>query len=967
MVNKREQAISGALEMGANIEQINNGLINAGQKPLSEYETILINRDRYGQNLLERFASGAKDFGSGLSSLGGAVFQYRDNPIFRDYINRQAGNYLKDVVTGNTNPYEDFANLVLSPYGTNVKDLASNPVQGIKNIAYSAAADPFNAALDITTLTPKGAVANIASKLDIPVVNDIRRVILPTEREKQVNNLINLSSTSTAKDRINISKELENIALDTNVNQAVKNLTLGTITPESKEATSRLKTFAEKANKEMVDLGVDPTEAKKVAVGQFVLENLDPKRDKQIYLQNVQKAIDNPTVDNLKAIGLDKASDLTKLVEDGSKAFDEGRIFPITQRGIVGGYNQSLVDLTDVGKGLSTQRTYGYATTDKVASYLDKSYGQLFKEIETAKLAQNNIEELASKFGRGITPDEVNKIAKSEVIISPTEFKDGVKTLFNTGKQSELGTYTKEFAKGASKSSLSKYANDLYIVNKNDLRALANTTARYDVATPTGKIIQAARPIMGAFKGSVLAKVPYVTGNRIGNLSLGAIGGADYITALKPGNIEKYIPDYLKFSTSFHGLNPGFESSNIINTYKDTTRNIKRGFQELTDKNLSPSERIAGAGTMIKAAQDYAVRPLFQSESTLELIDRAAVYFNEAKKYARQNNTTMEDVLDKALTDKELQRKLIGNVNNILGDYIGRNNYINPNAYELMSLAFPFHKVVTTSKDVLINQLRDNPLKVQAFARIPSRYGNQLEAMDEEIGGQPRDNDIRGGLVINPTYTKSEPALKVFNDYNPLIAPFETLQSVIGPEVRQGEGTGLAGAMNLIGGNLNPVAGVFNIMKGLDQYGNPVVGPNTYTVGNKVITLDNNGNRLEQPSPDVLGAMAGYIGRNFLPAATFYNQTIGPVIGQLSGKGFYQPTNRAIFGSVGPDTNIPLLIEGNTNKAPIKTLRDLTRQQLGFKTRDVYYPYNPRLNTYDLESALRKRSRTEMLLRNRGY
>lgn len=31
MVNKREQAISGALEMGANIEQINNGLINAGQ------------------------------------------------------------------------------------------------------------------------------------------------------------------------------------------------------------------------------------------------------------------------------------------------------------------------------------------------------------------------------------------------------------------------------------------------------------------------------------------------------------------------------------------------------------------------------------------------------------------------------------------------------------------------------------------------------------------------------------------------------------------------------------------------------------------------------------------------------------------------------------------------------------------------------------------------------------------------
>lgn len=966
MVNKREQAISGALEMGANIEQINNGLINAGQKPLSEYETTLINRDRYGQNLLERFASGAKDFGSGLSSLGGAVFQYRDNPIFRNYINKQAGNYLKDVVTGNTNPYEDFANLVLTPYGTDVKKFVSNPIQGIKDIGYNAAADPFNAALDLTTFTPKGTLANIASKLDIPVVNDIRRVILPTAREKQVNNLINLASTSTATNRIKMAKELENIALDSNINQAVKNLTYGSITPETKDITNRLKQFSEKINKQMVDLGVDAGEAKKVAVGQYVLEQLDPKRTNKIYLQNVQKAIDNPTIDNVKAIGLNSPTELNALVEKGSKAFDDGLIFPISQRGIKGVYDKTLVDLTDIGKGLSTQRTFGYATPEQVASYLDTSYGQLFKEIETAQLAKNNIEELASKFGRGITPDEVNKIAKSEVIISPTEFKDGVKTLFNTGKQSELGTLAKQFSKGASNSSIKKYANDLYAVDKNDLRALANATAKYDVSTPTGKIIQAAKPIMGAFKGSVLAKVPYVAGNRIGNLSLAAIGGADYLTALKPGNIEKYIPDYLKFSTSFHGLNPGFESSNIVNTYKDTTRNLKRGFAELTNKELSPSERIAGAGTMIKAAQDYAVRPLFQSESTLELIDRAAVYFNEAKKYARQTGTTMEDVLNKALTDKDLQKDLISRVNNILGDYIGRNSYVNPNAYELMSLAFPFHKVITTSKDILINQLRDNPLKLQAFARIPSRYGNQLEAMDEEIGGQPRDNDIRGGLVINPTYTKREPALKVFNDYNPLIAPFETLQSVIGPEVRPGEGTGLAGAMNLIGGNLNPVAGLFNVMKGLDQYGNPVVGPNTYTVGNKVITLDNNGNRLEQPSPDILGAMTGYIGRNFLPLATFYNQTIGPSIGHLSGKGFYQPTNRAILGSIG-DTNIPYLMEGNTKKAPIKTLRDLTRQQLGFKTRDVYYPYTPRLNTYDLENALRKKSRNEFLLMNRGF
>lgn len=970
MVDKRQQAISGALELGGNIDQINQGLISAGQEPLSDYETALINNNKYGMNVVQRFAQGARDFGAGLSTLGGAIGQYRDQPLFRDYVNRKVGNYLKDVATGNRRPYEDFANLILTPYGTTVERFTSDPVQGVKDVAIGAAVNPFDAALDLTTFVPKGALANVASKIDVPVVRDIRQAVLPTNREKEINKLLNFGTIETAPKRARVSKELEQISLSPNIEQSVRDLTYGTITPQSKDLTQRLKTFAEDINKQMIELGIDPSQAKKVSVGQYVLENLDPTRSKNIYLQNVQKAIDNPTLDNVKALGLNNPSELTSLVERGSKAFDEGRIFPISQRGIRGGYQQDLVDLTNAGRGLSTERTFGYATPEQVAKNLDRSYGQLYSEIETAKLAQNNLQELATKFGRGISPDEINKIAKSEVVISPTEFKEGVKTLFNTGKQSQLGKLVKGLERGASPNTLSKYANDLYVINKNDLRALANITNKYDPNTLSGKFITAFKPIIGAFKGSVLAKVPYIAGNRIGNWSLGAIGGADYLSAINPNN-WKYIPDYLKSATSIHGLNPGFEASSLANTYKDITRNLKRGIEEARDVNLPVSERIAGAGQAIKSVQDYLARPLFQSESSAELIDRAAVYFNQAKKYGRTNNLTTQEVLDRALTDKELQKTLISNVNNVLGDYVGRNYYINPNMYELSSIAFPFHKVITTSKDVLINQLRDNPLRVQAFARIPSRFGNELERIETEVGYQPNDNDIRGGITINPTSVKTQPAEKLYNDYNPLIAPFETLQSIIGPRVRQDDATGVAGALSLVSGNLNPAIGLLNAMQGRDRYGNPVVGPNSYRVGNKIITLDNNGNVLEQPNPDWLGATLNYIGSNFMPGVTLYNQTLGPMLGHLTGKGFYRPTGRSVFGTVGKDFNIPYLMEGDISRQPIvgteDPLRDLTWSQLGFKRRNVYYPYQQRLNNQDLGSALRRRVRQENLLRNRGY
>lgn len=967
----REDAIKGMIGLGLDTNGINQALSQINQPGLSEYETALISRERYGMNAVERWGKGANEFTQGLGSLISFPYHYATNEGLRNYTNRNIAEYGRKFIQGETNPVVDFTNAMLSPYGIDVEDIMRNPGKAGKTALIGAAVDPFNATLDAVTINPlpKGAIAKGVERL-LPkegVVNDIRRTLLPTNREKELARVINIANPEEITKRAKVSKELEELSLSGDIEQAVKNLTHGT-TAEAKATTKKLKDFIEDINRQMVELGVDANDAKKVAVGQFVLENLDPNRTKNIYLQNVQKAIDSPTLDNIKAIGLDKPSDLTKLIETGNQLYDSGRIFPVSQRGLSFGINQSLVDLSDVGRGLSRERTFGYGTTEQVANNIDRAYGQLYKEIAAARQAENSFQEIAQKFGRQLTPDEAAKIAKHEVIISPTEFKEGIRTLFKEGKQADIGKLAEVLGKNTTTSTLKKYANDLYIVNKSDIKALSRVAKGMDTSSTLGKTVNALQPLVGAFKSSVLTKVPYFFGNRIGNIALSAIGGADYVSALNP-KMWKYIPEYLKQSTSFHGLNPGFEASSLTNTYKDTLRGFKRGIENLTGADKTIGERVAGAGETIKRGQELAlpIRPFFQTESTFELADRAAVYFNQAKQVARETGESFENVLNKALTDKDLQRDLIGRVNNVLGDYAERSPFVDPTIYGAAGIVFPFHKILTTSKDVMLNQLRDNPLRVQAFSRVPARVMYNEMERERDIGGQPLDNDPRGGLIGKPTFTNRLPAQRIFSDYHPFAAPLEVIQSVTGPEVRQGEGTGLAGAMNVIGGNLNPITGLFNALSGKDQWGNEAIGPNTYkTSGGQLVVIDNMGNRIEQPEPNVLGAFANYIGRNFLPAATFYNQSLGPFIGSLSGKGFYQPTNRAIFGSIGEDQRIPLLIEGNTNKAPILTEGDFARSQLGLKARNVYFPYNPMVGERDMRSIMRKRF-IQRQLKERGY
>lgn len=954
MAFNREQAIQGAIDMGQSVNEINAGLQSIGQKPLSGYEKSLIANDNFGTSLIDRAGKNVKNIAQGLGTITAGIWQYGADPNFRGAINRGIADYGQRFMRGEVSPIEDFTNMMLTPYNTNVDQIVSNPVQAGQNAVYGALNNPVDAALDIASILPPGMVAQGLSKIPNEQFQAGRRAVLPTNKEREINTLLNVGGLNSAARRSQFEDDLTKINLDKNRTQAIEDLTTGKQTEGIESSRKTIQDFTERMNKEMVDLGLDPEVTRQVRIVQKVRDDLDPNRNLNIYNQNVEKAIKDPTKENLEAIGLTDKSQLDTLVDNATRLDNEGRLATISQRGSYNDVDHRIVDLTDVGAGITRQRTYGIATPEQVSRNFETAYRQLFNTIERAKNSYVNLEELATRYGRKVDPDNIGSLKRNEVVVSPREFKEQVTNLYGKESKGNLKKITNDLQKGVTPTTLKKYSDDLYVVDKNDLNAFINSVKGADPESALIKITESLKPIMGGFKSNVLARPSYIAGNVFGNLALGGIGGADFITALKPGMIDKYIPDYIKQSTSFHGYG-AVNTNNLGVAYKDSINRLTNSYKELTNKNNSFGDKVKAASELAVRAQEVTapIRQIFQLNNQAELIARSAVYFNEAKKYANRTNQSMNEVLNKALTNNELQRQLIDKTNSVLGDYVGRNYYINPTVREFAANISPFYKVITTSADVARQQLYNNPLRMQAFARIPSRLGNEIQRVDAEIGLQPQDNDPRGGMVIQPTTSRRMPATVLYNNYMPLIAPLETIQRIIGPAVRSDEGTGIAGIGSILEGNITPLQGLLNIASGKDPYGNPVVGPNSYKLGNQIVTLDENGNRIAQP--DILGAAIGYGRSYFSPAATFYNSTVLPLIGGLTGKGFAAPTNRSFLGQIGQGKGVPYIIEGNPERFRYTKPSEAIREQFGFRQRNVWYPYNNNVTPYDMRQINRRR------------
>lgn len=947
MAIDRNGSIKAAVDKGRTSEQINKSLIRYNLKPLTSYEKTLIDEGRYGMNAAQRFGQDLLEIGQNLNTVGGYLGHLTINRKEQQNALNATQDYFNKATTGKTNVTNDVANIFLSPYGITTTDIFTNPLGSAKKAVEMTAAHPFNI-IDFApvakavggTKAASKAVDTIANATDnIPVVKEVRRALLPTEVEKQINVDLNLADAPYAKRTNELNKRLDELKADPNFDQAIKDLTFGTT--EAGELTIKVKSLVKDMEKEMQRLGVKPEASRRTAVDQYIYETLNPDRTFDLIVNDVKVARNNPTVDNLAKLGVNK-EELFRLEKEGNGLYDANLITPVTQRGLNRDIDTGVERLV---KGIEAERLAGKATTKEVADNFVKGYSQLQKEINSIDIANDTLVNMAQKYGRKIDPSEVNAIARDEIVVSPKEFRDGLRDLYQANKQENITRFTSGFTSGPRKSTLLKYADDLYAVPKKNIEAWRNRTKFTPSSNQTLRTINKALEIpSGLMKQSVLSKLPYFFGNRLGNIYLNAIGGGGYAilaNKLFKNELKYDIPEYLKTTTSYHGLNPSLYESSIKGML---SRNMEDVLQDI--KNIKEGKPLSGSAKLFYDVNKTAVSPLFQVESTFEIMDRMAAYYGAAKRYGDKVGKTVTEIVNEAKHNQQLQNKLLQEVNDILGDYVGKNYFMDPELRKFFDVMVPFNKIITTSAQILPRSAMNRPLQYQGLFRAPATIGGKIYQQQEERYGKSQP-DIRGGYVTSEPAYRGGPREVIYNSYNPFLAPLE-YGSILAP-TKESLLTKLSNQQLM---NLSYIGRLNNVLKGEDAFGNPAIGPNTYkTSTGKLITVDKNGNRLEQGG-SVGGSVLNYVGSTFVPVATMLNQTVFPLIGS-SGIGYTQPTNRSLFGQFG-DIQVPYLMEGRPTSQPVNDIGDFITSQTGFRTREVYPEFEQRITPQDLKQVYKK-------------
>lgn len=978
MAFDRNTSITSAVNRGIPLDRIELGLAKNNMEPLNAFERRLIETGRWGTNYAQRVGMDAKDIATGISTGTALIGKNVIDPNFwLDLAKTNKGFFeaVKNIPKQSPNNVnaevnEKVTNFLGSPYGINTKnDLKTN----IENLAVSFAVNPLNA-LDILPVTNaankikpiKSATTKIVNKVAdvtdaVPVVSDVRKAILPTERELEVNKILNLQEVSNAKKISQVQQELKELSKKGNFSQAVENLTTGVWKEGTEDFTKQVQNVIDKYNEEFIKIGLDPIRRENEAITFSILHKLDPDRSKGLKVSDIEEALAKPTKDNLQLLGVTK-EELKKLEVDNFEKYLKGEIDFTTQRGL-NKTKQGSGRIEDEGN--LTKRDIGNATVEEIGENFPKAIEQMQRELNTVESFSNSINEII-KAGKKITKEDVSNLKNNEVVVSPKEFSDMIKDAYSKGKFGKLPNIINDFSKGARKSSIERYADDLYILPKKELDAIKNASNGIKSNIP---LINSLKPVSGMMKTAVLSTPQYYFGNRLGNIILNTMGGGDYVTAwnkLLKNELENDIPEYLKRTTSYSGLSPSSFTEDYRTTLGKQYNNIINKFK---DKGTIPA---------IEELNRVSTAPLFKLESTSEIFDRMAAYYGAAKDMAielknanpklyknKNYNQLRDELIQKAKSTPEVERELLNKVNNILGDYVGRNRFINPEVYSAINTVIPFNKIITTSAQILPRLASNKPLQYQTMFRYPAYYGNQFYKSQEGI---PENRDARGGVIESPAPYTGGPVRVRYNEYNPLIAPLEYL-SMLTP-TKEGlidklANTGFTG--------LGYITGLGNALQGEDIFGSPVVGPNTYKGSNgKLITLDNNGNRINpmssniQKDGDRVRALLGYSSRTFVPLANLANRFILPTTSLLLNKPYYQPTSGSIFGQIG-DTQIPYLMEGKYNKGS-KGYRDYILDTTGFRSREVYPEYNPQVTKQDIKKIILNIQKQKRLkeIRERG-
>lgn len=945
----RTQLLNDAYNQHIPTADISQALNYNKLKPLNRYEQYLINSgknptDKGVGQFISTLGQSTKDLASGFGTVAGGVAKsFAEGSIYRKAYEagksavknpKGVGKLIVDTITSPYYPGRQGSEVIKGYYKN------ENPVQATLNVGKDyltgLRSGNINAPLDALSVPfvgPKlGGALLKGARVVGNVAEDVARTkggaignkfadLFPSARMNDVNQTISEAGSKASMHQYNLQKQVTDLLKQkdktgADLTQAVRNVTVGTNegTEATKNLTKSLKDLSNSYIKELEPLGLGKEEQRTATVGQYMQDTLNPNRDKNISLADLYSG--NPK--KLQQAGINP-EDATRAFIKGNNLYETGDIVPISARGVAKNIQSDLERSIELGKGAKSNVELGLTSSKEKAEGLQKSYDILNKNISTALEADNALSNTARRFGTKVDITKPIELGKDETVISPKLFHDNIGKTVTADRASAVEDLIKKVQSDKVTPQLLKgmkeYADDLYVVKKADMRALANSFGRIgreDVLTR----------ISSPLKSNMLATVRYLIGNVLGDTSLNMIEGVrptDYLDAIKL-NTQSALPGQLIAQTGYQGIVGGEPMGKLGDAYR-------RAIEIIKDPNYDAIDKLGSATRAINA-------PITIADVNQSLLQRGANMIRQAKRLAQGTKYSWQDIIKEAKTNDDLYMMLNKDVKGSLGDYAGRNYYLPNWARSSMGNIAMFYKYPQTSVGAMTRGFLLHGPMANLLFRMPSNYGTMYNKQQEQQTGI-KTNDF-GGVISKLPVNRFSPAQVISGTFQPYQAGIEAL-------TKPGEAFG----------NVTPV---FDYLKQAEKYqnafGQPASGNNTINIKGTLYVMDNNGNvtgEIKQPTGfDKAKYGMALFGKNFVAPIHAYNQ-VAQIASQVSrGKlKYYKPYDIEMFPRLGRPTGM------NIYKGPM-TPRDIYLHDLNSTVQNVYNNTKTRATGRDMKAIRRK-------------
>ena len=649
-------------------------------------------------------------------------------------------------VTGLVGGPKNLANAVLSTYNTNVDNVLGLRTD-LRDVAQGAFNNPLYSGIDILSVGGAKAIGAGAKKLTRGLPDNspqFLRQLLPNEEQRKFNRALTEAKVASRAQSQDIFKAYRTLDTMPNANrlELVKEITMGNgnLSKEERAVANALKVDLRAAEKQAIDLGIlDKNLSRNNTIAQYVMAKLLDKLPTVLYDDVVNYIQTGSTSERLaKELASSKTNKLIdKIISDGAKKYDEGKIAFLTQKLATSQDPIGEVvarEINKTGEGyFGRKRIIGRTRPEDLARVLDKSINYQLEEVAKSKEVIDVINEVLNKPGVGkLITEDLKELPKGYKAISKEALNKSIAEAMNNGDRIDIVKAIKDAQTKAKGSYLVK---DLY------LDAIKNSF------TPSS--LGRLKSISSSFKKAVLANPHWIVLNRIGNLVNNSIGGVslkDYADTKKYRDI---IPKQLLQQTSFNSyigksLEEGVQMP-YVSSMKSPYNKLLRGFDEFKGSNKSLDDIGKLASIFYTSTSDITANPLFRLEATLERQDRFANFIHQAKMEANATGKDVKDIIKEANTNNELFNKLNTEVNKDLGDYLGRNYAIPSGYYDVLGELVPFYRFLTQTGRTSLHQMANHPFAYELAIGIPPRTGSDIS--EEIINEYKLDRDkYKGGV-----------------------------------------------------------------------------------------------------------------------------------------------------------------------------------------------------------------------------